>query len=50
LRPLAHERRRLAGMKPAFLFHHRKIKKLSHSSTEDVLFTNMVNGMDFTKF
>ena len=21
------ERRRLAGMKPAFLFHHRKIKK-----------------------
>jgi hypothetical protein len=21
------ERRRLAGMKPAFLFHHRKVKK-----------------------
>ncbi len=44
------ERRRLVGMKPASLFHHRKIKKLSHSSTEDALFTNMVNSMSFTKF
>jgi hypothetical protein len=44
------ERRRLAGMKPASLSHHQKIKKLSHSSTEDALFTNMVNGIDFTKF
>jgi hypothetical protein len=24
------ERRRLAGMKPAFLFHHRKIKKFKN--------------------
>jgi hypothetical protein len=44
------ERRRLAGMKPTSLSHHQKIKKLSHSSTEDALFTNMVNGIDFTKF
>jgi len=26
------ERRRLAGMKPVFLFHHRKIKKLKKVS------------------
>ncbi len=35
------ERRRLAGMMPASLSHHRKTKKLFHSSIEDALFANM---------
>jgi hypothetical protein len=38
------ERRRLAG----FPLPSPKNQKLSHSSTEDVLFTDTVNGMNFT--
>ena len=43
------ERWRLVGMKPASSSITEK-SKLSHSSTEDALFTNMVNSMSFTKF
>jgi hypothetical protein len=39
------ERRRLAGMKPASLSHHRKIKKLPHKGTEE-RHGGKGNGMD----